>query len=214
MSIFDQIKIADDLEAAVVATLNLWFLTYLKEFELQHGLIANINDEDVLPSPKTITVANELDLAQGDALPAVVVVSPGMSPRNRPKQEGDGTFRAFFGVGIGVFCSAATRADTARLVRYYTALVRTIILQHQSLGGFADGCEWFDESYDDAFGFADNESVGAGQVVFEFEVAGVVNRYGGPALYMAPDPAPDPATQPGSNWPLVDTATATVEVKE
>jgi hypothetical protein len=209
VSIFEAIKIADTLEEAVRDTLMAWFKTYLREFELQASLT-----RDVLPEPRTITIANDLDQQAANQLPAVVIVSPGLSPRNRPKQEGDGSFRVWLAVGIGVFASGASRQDTAKLIRYYTAIIRTIILQHQSLGGVADGCEWFDESYDDAFNFSDEETVGAGQVVFEFEVAGVVNRYGGPAAPFQPEPAPDPDTQPGSNWPVVQKVTATVEAKE
>lgn len=82
------------------------------------------------------------------------------------------------------------------------------MLQKQSLGGFADGTTWLDESYDDAFQFTDTQTVGAGQVVFAIEVAGVVNRYGGP-----PTPIPpDPDTQPGSDWPTVEEHTETVRL--
>lgn len=210
MSIFDAIKVADDLETAVRDTIEQWFPTYLKEFELQHGLINSVSDPDVLPLPAQYVVANDLDDASGERLPAVVIVSPGLSPRKKPSQEGDGTFRVFFGVGVGVFVSSNNRRDTGRLVRQYVALIRTIILQHQSLGGFSDGCEWVDESYDGGLAFPDEETMGAGQVVFEFEVAGVVSRYGGPA-YQVP---PDPVEQPGSEWPQVETVTASVEVKE
>lgn len=206
MSIFNAIKIADDLETATRNTLEKWFKTYLRELELQQA-----EGEDVYPMPTKFLVAERFDQESSDTLPAIVVVSPGLS--RAPRQEGDGTFRCFFSIGVGVFVAGKDRASTKRLVRVYTAICRTIMLQHQSLGGFADGTTWLDESYDDNFHFSDTETIGAGQVVFEVEVAEVVSRYGGPGLYVPPV-EPDPDTQPGSDWGEVETTTITVTAEE
>lgn len=214
--IFFAIRLADDLEDAVLATLEKWWPVYVKELELQSPALPDPKNIEVgsLPAPKAWLKANQLDREATDNLPAIVVVSPGMSGRAAPKQEGDGSFRAFFSIGVGVFVSADKRDNTMRLVRLYTAIVRTILLQKQSLDGFADGTTWLDESYDDSFTFTDDSTISAGQVVFEIELSGVVNRYGGPAVYGGPPPEPDPDTQPGSTWPAVESTTTTVEVKE
>lgn len=206
--IFNQIKIADDLEEAVKLNLNRWFPVYLRELEIQAGIAPNS-----LMDPQAYLTSSKIDKEAGDQLPAIVCVSPGLSG-TKPRQEGDGSISAFFSIGIGVFVGAGTRSDTNRLVRIYTAIVRTIMIQKRSLGGYANGTIWLDESYDDEFSFTDNQTVAAGQVVFEVEVAGVVNRYGGPASYGQPEPAPNPVTQPGSNWPLADVVTATVGIEE
>lgn len=208
MSIFEAIKITDDLETAVLTTLENWFPVYKKEVELQSGV--PIGD---LPVVKSFLKSNQLDEPAGVNFPALVCVSPGMSPSNRPKQEGDGSFRTFWGIAVGVFVSADRRASTMRMVRVYSAIVRSILLQQQALGGYADGTTWLDESYDDAFPFTDTETISAGQVVFEVEVAGVVNRYGGPAVYGHPEPDPDPVNQPGEEWPEVLTTSADVTVQ-
>lgn len=210
MSIFGAITLGDDLENAVLTTLETWWPVYMKEVELQ----ANI-PVGSLPAPKSWLKADQLDRDAGDNLPAIVVVSPGLSSRSHPAQEGDGSFRVWFSIAAGVFVSADRRAHTMRLVRIYTAIARTIMLQKQSLGGFAAGTTWLDESYDDNFPFADDKTISAGQVIFEVEVDGVVNRFGGPTTgAVVPVATPDPATQPGSDWPLVATVTSTVEVKE
>lgn len=209
MSIFDAIKITGHLEDAVLATLELWFPVYKKELELQDPVL-NVDD---LLLPAMYLRANELNEPDATSFPALVCVCPGMSPRSRPMQEGDGSFRTFWSIAVGVFVAADNRPHTMDLVRIYTALARTIILQQQALGGYADGTTWLDESYDDTFPFADGETISAGQVVFEVEVDGVVNRYGGPAVFGGPEPAPDPATQPGSSWPTVQTITPTVTTK-
>lgn len=208
MSIFDAIKVADDLEQSVITTLELWFPVYIRELELQQVI-----PQDSLPLPRSFLTSDKVDKEAADQLPAVVVVSPGLAGR-RPMQEGDGSFRVPFSIGVGIFVAGNDRTATKRLIRLYTAICRTIMLQKQSLGGFAAGTSWLDESYDDAFNTTDNQTIGAGQVVFEVEVDGAVNRYGGPAIPFEPPPAPDPDTQPGSEWPLVQSVSAVVEVEE
>lgn len=203
-SIFEAIAIADDLETKTVSTLETWFPVYIRELELQHAIPLG-----ALPNPRSFITTDKLDREAADQMPAIVIVSPGLSGRS-PRQEGDGTFRCFFHVAAGVFVSSHSRQETKKLVRYYTAIARTILLQKQSLGGYASGTTWQDESYDDNFSFTDEQTVGAGQVVFEVEVAGVVNRFGGPAS----SALPDPDEQPGSTWPLVEKVTATVNLKE
>jgi hypothetical protein len=207
VSIFDSIKLVTDVEAAAVQTIRDWFPVYVRELELQHSV-----QQDAYPLPHSYITAERFDREDADQLPAVVIVSPGLN--RPPRQEGDGTFRCFFSIAAGVFVAGKDRASTKNLVRVYTAVLRSILLQKQALGGIADGTTWLDESYDDNFRFSDTQTVGAGQVVFEIEVAGVVNRYGGPAVYGSPPPAPDPGTQPGSDWGEVETVTADVELME
>lgn len=205
--IFGSILIADDLEEAVITTLQDWFPVYLREVAVFQG--QNIPDGQ-LPGPRSFLTSSTVDRESADQLPSIVVVSPGLSGKP-PKQEGDGSFRCPFSIGVGIFVSASDRRTTNRLVRLYTAIVRTIMIQKQAMGGFADGTTWLDESYDPDFKFTDQQTVGAGQCVFEVEVAGVVSRYGGPAVFGGPPPAPDPVHQPGSVWPEVLTVTPNVE---
>jgi hypothetical protein len=208
MSLFETIKIADALEEAALLTLKTWFPVYIREVELQsQDLPADqLIPLNALPLPRSYLTADKFDREAADQLPTIVVVSPGLSGR-RPLQEGDGSFRVWYHLAVGVFVGANTRADTKRLVRVYTAIARTIMLQKQSLGGFADGTTWQDESYDDNFSFTDQQTIGAGQVVFEIEVDDVVNRWGGPTTL------PDPVDQPGSDWTVVDTVSISVDTK-
>jgi len=208
MSIFGAIQIADDLEEAVLDTLEKWFYTYMVEYELQRHLIPDRNTRPTHPMPRSYLKVNQLDKEAADQLPSIVCVSPGLSNRHPPMQEGDGSFRAFFNVGVGVFCTAKDRKDTMKICRMYTGIARTIMLQQQSLGGFADGSVWLDESYDPHFTFTDDQTISAGQVLFEIEVAGVINRFDGPKTI---DPLPE---QPGSDWPLAEEVIATVEILE
>jgi hypothetical protein len=204
--IFGQVIIGSELEQAVVDTLESWFPVYIRELELQTPADPNPNHipEDALPLPRSYLTAAKVDRSMTDQLPAIVVVNPGLSGRNAPKQNGDGTFRVPWGISVGAFVTGKDRPSTSRLIRAYTAIIRMIMLQKQSLGGFADGTTWLDESYDDNFAFVDQQTIGAGSVVFEVWVDNVVNRYGGPATYGGPAPGPDPAAQPGADWPEVE----------
>jgi hypothetical protein len=174
VSIFGAIKIADDLEQAAIDTLEAWFPVYIRELELQQSEAL-----DVYPLPRSYITADRFDKENADQLPAIVVISPGLSG-TRPRQEGDGSFRCFFNLAVGAIVAGKDRQSTKRLVRVYTAVAREIMLQKQSLGGYADGTTWLDESYDDNLRFEDTQTLGAGQAIFEIEVAGVVNRFGGP----------------------------------
>lgn len=205
-SVFGEIKIATDLEQAVLDTLQLWFYTIARQVEIGEGI-----PQDSLPQPKS-WITNERFDRTNTPLPTIVVINPGMAMP--PKQEGDGSFRCFWNIGVGVFVSGRDRAANKALVRLYTAICRTIMLKKQSLGGYAAGVTWLDESYDDVFATVDEETIGAGQAIFQVEVDGVVNRYGAPAVPLQPPDPPDPGTQPGSTWPLVQKVSATVGIKE
>jgi hypothetical protein len=214
--IFGQVTLATQLERAVLATLEDWFPVYIREVELQSQANQYGDDipTDALPLPRAFLTTEKIDRESADQLPCIVVVSPGLSGKNAPKQNGDGTFRVPWGISIGTFVSSNDRSNTKQLVRQYIAIARMIMLQKQSLGGFADGTTWLDESYDDNFAFVDQKTVGAGSVIFEVWVDNVVQRYGGPAVFGGPPPAPDPDTQPGSDWPVADTVTAEISTLE
>jgi hypothetical protein len=193
MSIFGPIIDGGQVETWVTDTLKLWWRTYAREFELQHAL-----PEDALPDPRSWIVAEDVEREGTDQLPAVVIVSPGLNG-DEPIQQNDGRLLATWSIGVGIFVSAATRADTKKLVRQYTAIIRAIMLQKQSLGGHANAVHWTDESYDDNFNFTDELTISAGQVILDVAVADVINRFAGP---VGP---PDEDTQPGSEWHTADT---------
>lgn len=198
-SIFGEIFTADELESAVESTLKIWFRTYLNEIELQHGQ-PNVN----LPPPRSYKHHVEMDTYPEPQLPQCLIVSPGMS--SAPLMEGDGTFRGFWRVAIGIVNSAKDRESTNRNSKWYAAAVRAIILQHRSLGGVACGVEWEEEGYEDGPTEADR-SLAVSTNTFIFEVPGIADREGGPS---EPEP-PDPDDLPGSTWPDVQTTDLDVE---
>ena len=199
MSIFGPIVDGDLVETWVTNTLKLWWRTYAREFEIQRGLT-----QDALPDPRSWIVVEEVEREGVDQLPAVVIVSPGLNG-DEPLQHNDGNMMATWSVGLGVFVSAATRPATKKLVRQYVGILRTILLQKQSLGNKANAVIWRDESYDDNFNFTDELTISAGQAIFDVAVDAVANRFSGPVGL------PNEDTQPGSEWHTAETVEVDVE---
>lgn len=174
-----------DVERAALALLKRWSGTYLAECERQRG-----RPLGSLPRIRTYTTASEFEKWPEDQLPTLLLISPGLV--EQPLPDGAGVYRAKFALGVAVVVSAATMNDTAELAKLYCAAMRSALLQHQSLEGFASGIEWLDENYDD-LPSEDTRSLGAGQAIFAVEVAGISRRWNGPKT---PSEPPDPDTLP------------------
>lgn len=186
-----------DVELAALAVLKRWGSTYLAEAERQSG-----RTEGTLPRIRAYTTAPDFEKWPEDQLPCVLLIAPGLA--DPPNASGTGAYRARWSLGIAAIVSTARADDTAELGKLYVATLRTCLLQHQSLEGFAAGITWLDENYDDLPSI-DTRSLGAGQAIFAVEVEDVSNRWHGP---VSPDEPPaDPLA------PLPDDPTATsVEV--
>jgi hypothetical protein len=187
-----------EVEQAALDVLRRWSSTYLAHLEVQHGL-----EPGALPRLRAWTTAPEFEKWPEDQLPAVLLVSPGIS--EEPLPDGAGYYRVRFSLGVAVIVSAASLADTARLAKWYGAVMRTILLQHQSLEGFAGGITWVDENYDDVPS-EDTRTLGASQSIFAVEVRGFARRWNGPATpFRLPGDDPDgPPSEPPPLGPMPD----------
>jgi hypothetical protein len=201
VSIFGDIKPGTLAEAGVGATLARWMPTYLAEIKLQVDL-----DYDLPPPRSYSNRASEPNNWPEDQLPGVLVVSPGMT--GRPSREGDGTYRALFGVVVGIVSTASTKQATNFNNKLYAAAARAILLQQPSLGGIASAVDWIDESYDETPDDAER-SLAVATLAFDVEIQNVVNRLAGPSTPDEPDP-----DMPGSEWPIVLTTFLDVIKKE
>lgn len=199
-SIFGQIVDADQVEAAVLETLRKWLPTYLAEIERQRG----ITPPGSLPRPRSWTVASSLDKWPDHPLPAVFAVSPGLA--EEPLRTSRGGYRAPWGVGVAAVVSAKDRAASRRLAAMYGAAIRTCLLQHRSLAGFATGLDWIDEDLDNAPP-EQARTLAIAQELFVVTVDRVLDPAAGPAQ---PDPEADP-TEPYDDWPTVQTTDLDVE---
>lgn len=200
MTIFGTIITGRQVRDATERTLRLWAPAYVAEIGRQDGRPAN-----ALPVMRSYVSSVTFDGPMPeDQVPACVIVAPGIL--GEPVRHGDGTHEATWAVGIGVVVSGQDQENTADLANLYAAVVRTIMLQHPSLGGFATGLRWLDERYD-PLPTEDRRTFGAAIVQFAVVVPSVVDANGGPA-----EPPDDPTTDPGE-WPSIQSVLVTVDRK-
>lgn len=183
-----------DVEVAAIRVLKRWSGTYLAECERQRDY-----EPGSLPRIRAWTASPTLDKWPEDQLPVVIVISPGLI--DGPSPDGRGLYRARFSLGIAPVTSAAGLERTAELAKLYTAALRSCLIQHQSLEGFALGVEWLDESYDD-LPLDDGRTLGAGQAIFAVEVGGIARRWNGPST---PNDPAEVDTTPLPTDPTVET---------
>src|SRR5215831_15728670 len=108
---------ASQIEEDVINTLQKWFPTYLAEVARQLGISKNS-----LPQPTNYTNRNSFDAEQGEKIPKVVVVCPGLL--DNPVHDARGIYRAIWRVGVGVATAAKDEQSANMLVKAYGAAAR------------------------------------------------------------------------------------------
>jgi hypothetical protein len=187
MNLYGAVVTARDIREAVIGNLKDWSPAYVGEVSAQSGR-ARCGD-GALPPFRSFGTGTSFSTFPEDQLPACVVVVPGLT--ETPVRQGDGTYLAEWSVGIGVVVSGKDRDSTDDLVRLYSAAVRMAMIQKPSMGGFALGCRWIDENYDE-LAYDDSRTIAAGIVSLGIEVDAVVNSFGGPKV-----PPEDACVDPG-----------------
>jgi hypothetical protein len=203
-SIFKPIITRQDVERAALDTLQTWIDTYLAEVERQNGMAVRS-----LPRPRSWTRRNEFEHWPEDQIPAIIVVSPGLT--DPPMGTGSGAFRANWDLGVAVVAEGQQTNNTRDLVGYYTAAIRALIIQRQSLGGFAMGVIWRDERYDDISDLEVGRTLASGQVVFSVTVEGIVSTKAGP---LTPDTPPVDPPDTSPTWPIATTVEADIVLED
>lgn len=176
--------------------------TYLEEIRVQRGVPITLALEPI----RSWEVWTEMSHLPRNQLPAVVVMSPGTI--GEPTKDGEGWVYATWRIAVGVVSTAKDAIHARMNSKQYAAAVRAILSQRQSLAidRYADShndamavrVDFVAESYDET-PIESEETLGVSTVVFDIEVAEVVNIYGGPIEEMPPEPDPIP----GSDWPEV-----------
>lgn len=201
---FGRIISPTEIEQWVIDYSEKWFLEYLAEIERQRGLPARH-----YPALRSFVRANDFDYWSEDQLPALVVFNVGLAG---PPTKREHRYDAAWAFGAAIVVSANTRELTRNAMNDYGAAFRTMLLQNQSIErSEVRGIDWTDEN-PAPFRDEDDRTIGAQQMFFDIEVAGVMQTDGTtPQAEPRPDPYIDP-TQP--TGVIIDTAEATIEQKE
>lgn len=147
-----------EVEEAVIATL----VPRLAAYMTQLGY----------PAPRSYTRATSFDKFPEDQLPCIIVSCPGLN--DQPRRAGDRTYQADWFVGVGAMVEARTEDETRKAARVIGSLIRATILQQPSLGGFANGVTWLNETYDQ-LELPKRRSLASAELEFAIRVEGVVD---------------------------------------
>lgn len=188
MSVFGQILTGFDVENAVDSTIDTWLATYLREIERQKSIAPNS-----LAAIASTSRVNQFAQYQGEPLPALIIVCPG-TERN-PERDGNQTYRMWFTCGLAIIVEAVDAYHARQLAQLYAAAIMDMLVQHKSLGGFAEDLELGVVTTTDAPADFLRAGCAVARIVFSVLVPGVVTGLAGPK---EPDPDPDA-------WPKVET---------
>jgi hypothetical protein len=197
MSQFGTIKTPDEVEQAMLNHLHTWLPTYLAEIERQKGITAGS-----LQAPRSYVTRNEFTKWPEDQLPALVVVNFGTA--GDPKREGGGEYRVPWTLGVGAVLGARDKPFTHRLTRLYGSAIVAAILQHQSLGEYAESTHWDQMSFND-INERQGRTLASIQSIYTVSVRETINALEGPIQPVVP-----PTTDPG-DWPEVEEVQITIQ---
>lgn len=194
------------IETNVLQHVKDWIDSYLAVIEFgKQGL-----EPGILARPKSYDVTTDFTRRPDDSLPFVCVISTGTNAGKPPRQDGEGDVTAYWLVALGCVVSTSDARSAKNLAGYYGKAFRQMMTQMPTLGGWAAGCSWDDERYDD-WKRSDDRQMAAVRMVFTVEVPDVVNVYQGfrdlQGGFIRPE---DPYTAPES-LPVVE-QTPTVEI--
>lgn len=188
-SVFGPIFVAATLEQDVIDLLKKWFPDYIKEIEYQLGKQVGV----ILP-PKHYTTRNNFASLPGEQNPRCVVISPGLAAP--PVMGNNQSYRATWGVGIGLAIAHNDEATANLLSKVYGAAARAIMEHHASEIPNLFRITYQDENYDDVPVPNPTAFYKGAVVYFNIEINNVLTLGLGPS-------EPDPTYVPPAVWPEV-----------
>lgn len=161
---------APHVRQAVLATLAAWGPLYVAEASRQSGFdLPGFKDfvNEPLMSPETV----------GERPRYVVAVPRTMGV---PERHGTGKYRATWDAQIALWMWGGDYQETQDKLGIYAIAVRQLMLQHPSLGGFAQNTSWRGDAYLEVSATS-FRTWGQATVQFAVAVESVVDAYAGPA---------------------------------
>lgn len=199
--VFGQILDGSHVQAAALATLELWLPDYLREVERTHRL-----PQGIIPAPRSWGIAGgDVDDWFTHASPAVLVRSDGAPDTRRGAEHYNADWQ--LDIVVAVSASVQNRAAPLVLAQRYGGAVRGALLHHPDLGGFALATVWDEVQIADAM--VKGEARALVVESFTVTVANVISRFGGPVAPSAGRPSPD-----SPDWPTPRSVEIDIEREE
>lgn len=170
---FGDFFLPSDLIGNANALLQKWFPPYLAKLEKRTGLPAGS-----LKIPTNYSDRTSIDTIPGEALPKVIVLSPGVA--HPPTKSGRGIYRGTWRLGVGVTIVGETELEAYVLSTLYGVAIRLIFVHHPSILGSVQNLNYVDESYDAIPTAAENQRYRGAAVWFEVDIDNVVQIARGP----------------------------------
>jgi hypothetical protein len=178
------------VQEAMYATLEKWLPSYVMEINRQLG-------EEVLQIPTEYRFRPDYRTLPKSSTAAILIDVTGTSGRPQVYQQAT---RANWEARVMIFVYGTKDwQETQAMTNAYAAAVRAAIVQHRSLGGFADTTIWTGEDYREGE-HSGTRTTGLAVVHFEVTVGNAVNIYGGPPspAYAGEGSVTDPSLLPPS----------------
>lgn len=193
----------DQVEDAVLATLQKWLADKLTRIEEQLGIEPGYHER-----PNSWEVRNDFEKFPEEMLPMVIVISAGLI--DEPVKSGGRVFRAPWGIGVATVATSIDQKTARRNAYRLGAAVRAALVHNQSLdlgiGGRVRGVKWMDATNDELPPEGDR-TIFVTKQVFAVEVDDVLTQSGGPRVPMG-DPPPVPGDDTDvppdeATWPTI-----------
>ena len=195
----------NSVQESVYNTLEKWLPAYIAETNRQLG-------GDILQVVKEYRHRPEYRTLPKNVQCAILVIVPGTAGTPKNYQE---FTRANWKVEIDAFIYGTKDwQETQALTSAYAACIRTCIIQHRDLGGFAETSKWMGETYYEGEHSA-TRTTGMAKINFEITVGNNVTPFGGTPVagYEALGVSTDPSVLPPADAPYSNSAHITVSKK-
>lgn len=199
MTIFGPIHTDDQVEDAVLATLQKWLPTYMSEVERQLGLTVGYYQR---PFESSYTARTDYEAWPEEMMPVVSV--EGLVIEDDPRRDGRGMMSGKFAMGVTNTCVSNDSVYVRRYAARMGAAIRVAVMQHQSLDSALNGDILgihYVGSRNNLLSSQDQRTIRGYRQLFVVEARNLLTRGVGP---VAPDAVPpiDP-TAPLPEWPTV-----------
>lgn len=183
---------------AMLDTIQAWSPWYIAEVGARFGIT------DVLVPFEHWDALYDVRAMPAGLTAACWVSAPNTDPKNPPELQGDGTYWATWLVDANIVARGLEWDQTGYMLQAYALAVRSLVVQHRSLGGLVTNTAWQGEGYKEIEHTA-RRTTGYAVVRFAVKVNGVTSVSAGPRTLPTSGP---PATDTN---PTIDDVTVTIQ---